>query len=99
MVDTHSRGYLLAARRMFWSGAALFGLGLAAGWSATGHWATSWNCDPTCRPETSTMWHVIDITARTAVVLGTALAVSAFLMIMLRRPRPRPGSSGPRATE
>ncbi|MCX4967449.1 hypothetical protein OHA98_22345 [Streptomyces sp. NBC_00654] len=99
MVDTHSRGYLLAARRMFWSGVSLFGLGLAAGWSATGRWATSWDCDPTCRPGTSTTWHVIEFTALAVIVLGTALAVSAFLMIMLRRPRPRPESDSSRATE
>ncbi|MFE0421442.1 hypothetical protein [Streptomyces sp. NPDC058953] len=94
MVDTHSRGYLLTVRRMFWSGVLLFGLGLAAGWSERRHSASAWECDPTCRPATSTTWEVIEIAALTALVLGPLLAVSAFLMIMLRRPRTRPGNEG-----
>ncbi|QDY77372.1 hypothetical protein [Streptomyces qinzhouensis] len=89
MVDTHSRGYLLLVRRMFWSGIVLFGLGLAAGWSERRHSANSWECDPTCRLTTSTGWEAVEIASLTAMVLGPALAVTAFLMIMLRRPRTR----------
>ncbi|MDQ0988288.1 hypothetical protein [Streptomyces sp. V2I9] len=90
MVDTHARRYLLVVRRMFWAGILFFGLGLAAGWSARSHRATSWDCDPTCRPSPDATWDAIADTALVSVVLGTALAVAAFLMIMLRRPRSLP---------
>lgn len=90
MVDTHSRRYLLLVRRMFWAGVLFFGLGLAASWSARRHRATSWDCDPTCRPSTSTTWEAIADTALVSIVFGPVLAVTAFLMIMLRRPRSLP---------
>lgn len=95
MVDTHARRYLLLARRMFWCGVLFFALGLTAGWSARSHRATSWDCDPTCRPSTSTTWEAVADAALMSIVLGTALAVTAFLMIMLRRPRSLPDNDKP----
>ncbi|WP_371621535.1 hypothetical protein OG245_00445 [Streptomyces sp. NBC_01116] len=95
MVDTHSRRYLLLVRRMFWCGVLFFGLGLAAGWSARSHHATSWDCDPTCRSSTSTAWETVADAALVSILLGTALAVAAFLMIMLRRPRSLPDTDKP----
>ncbi|WP_328719491.1 hypothetical protein OHT52_08325 [Streptomyces sp. NBC_00247] len=97
MVDTHSRRYLLVVRRIFWAGVLLFGLGLTAGWSAKGHRATAWECDPVCRPATSATWRAVSDTAMVSVVLGTALAVAAFLMIMLRRPRAEPDTGSQRS--
>lgn len=95
MVDTHSRRYLLLVRRMFWCGVLFFGFGLAAGWSARSHRATSWDCDPACRPSTSTTWGAVADAALVSIVLGTALAVAAFLMIMLRRPHSLPDKDKP----
>lgn len=95
MVDTHSRRYLLLVRRMFWCGVLFFGLGLAIGWSARSHHATSWDCDPTCRSSTSTAWETVADAALVSILLGTALAVAAFLMIMLRRPRSLPDTDKP----
>ncbi|WP_327118896.1 hypothetical protein OG206_22550 [Streptomyces sp. NBC_01341] len=94
MVDTHSRRYLLVVRRMFWAGVLLLGFGLAAGWSARRHRATSWDCDPTCRPATGATWRTVSDAALVSVVLGTALATAAFLMIMLRSPRSEPDTGG-----
>ncbi|QTA36949.1 hypothetical protein JHY03_71650 (plasmid) [Streptomyces sp. CA-256286] len=93
MVDTHSRRYLLLVRRVFWCGVLFFCLGLSAGWSARSHRATSWDCDATCRPSTSTTWEVVAEAALVSIVLGMALAVAAFLMITLRRPRSLPHDS------
>ncbi|MCX5399654.1 hypothetical protein [Streptomyces sp. NBC_00102] len=90
MVDTHARRYLLVVRRMFWAGVLLLGLGLAVGWAAKGHRASAWECDPTCRPATSTTWRAVSDGAMVSVVLGATLAAAAFLMIMLRRPRAAP---------
>ncbi|CAM5520282.1 hypothetical protein SMICM17S_03769 [Streptomyces microflavus] len=95
MVDTHSRRYLLLVRRVFWCGVLFFCLGLSAGWSARSPRATSGDCDPTCRPSTSTTWEVVAEASLVSIVLGTALAVAAFLMITLRRPRSLPHDSKP----
>ncbi|TXL89320.1 hypothetical protein [Streptomyces sp. IB2014 016-6] len=87
MGDTHSRGFVLAARRMFWSGIPLFGLGLAVAWVADGRLVT-WECESTvCRRTTSAGWEAIQIGALTTLVLGVALTAAGFLMITLRRPR------------
>lgn len=87
MVDTHSRGYVLAARRMFWSGIWLFGLGMAVAWIADGRLIT-WECESTvCRRTISATWETIQIGALTTLVLGIALTVAGFLMVKLRRPR------------
>ncbi|MEV5675739.1 hypothetical protein AB0L68_06545 [Streptomyces sp. NPDC052164] len=95
MVDTHSRGYLLAARRMFWSGILLLLLGLVSTWAVTRHSANSWECDPSCRLSTSTTWEAAEWVGAAFALLGCVLAVASFLMIMWRRPRTPPGKDGP----
>ncbi|MCX4681095.1 hypothetical protein OG413_38475 [Streptomyces sp. NBC_01433] len=95
MVDTYSRGYVLAARRMFCSGILLFLLGLASLWAVTRHSANSWECDPACRLSTSTTWEVAEWAGGALAVLGCMLAVASFLMIRWRGPRTQPGKDGP----
>ncbi|WP_405718197.1 hypothetical protein [Streptomyces sp. NBC_00046] len=94
MVDTHSRGYLLAARRMVWCGILLFVLGLAAIAGSHSDGAISWECDPTCRRTESELWNAVELVGVVSAGLGSVLLVAAFLMVMLRRPRSEPESGG-----
>ncbi|MCX4852142.1 hypothetical protein [Streptomyces sp. NBC_00893] len=94
MIDTHSRGYLLAARRMVWCGILLLVLGLAAIAAAASDGAISWECDPTCRRVESGLWNTVELGGAVSAGTGSVLLVAGFLMVMLRRPRPESGSGG-----
>ncbi|MEV7401959.1 hypothetical protein AB0N93_16405 [Streptomyces sp. NPDC091267] len=93
MVDTRSRGYLLAARWMLWCGIVLFVLGLAGVAGSHSDGAMSFECEPTCRRVESGLWNIVGTAGALSAVTGLVLLVAAFLMVMLRRPR----SEGERA--
>lgn len=92
MVDTRSRGYETAARRMFWSGLALLLLGLAALAAARTDGAQEWVCNPGCHPAANTTWEIIRTLGAVGTGLGALLWATAVLMATLRRP-PTPPSS------
>ncbi|MFD5871631.1 hypothetical protein [Streptomyces sp. NPDC060322] len=94
MVDTHSRAYLLAARRMVWCGILLFVLGLAGVAYSHSDGAMSWECEPTCRRVESGLWNTVGMAGALSAVTGLVLLVAAFLMVMLRRPRPELENEG-----
>ncbi|TXS43728.1 hypothetical protein EAO72_11335 [Streptomyces sp. or43] len=94
MADTHSRGYLLAARWMVWCGILLFVLGLAGLAGSHSDGAMSWACEPTCRRVRSGLWNSVGTAGALSTVTGVALLVAAFLMVMLRRPRSEGESAG-----
>ncbi|WEH38669.1 hypothetical protein [Streptomyces sp. AM 2-1-1] len=87
MVDAHSPGYLLAARRMVWCGLLLFVLGLAGLAGSRSDGAISWECEPACRRVESGLWNTVGTAGALSAVTGVVLVAAAFLMIMLRRPR------------
>ncbi|MGI5358834.1 hypothetical protein ACQI4E_26460 [Streptomyces sp. CA-252508] len=89
MVDTRSRRYATAARRMFWSGIVLFLVGLAALGAARTDGATTWRCDPRCRPVTGTR-ESVEVAGAVVAGLGGLLRAAAVLMATLRRPARRP---------
>ncbi|MGW6844471.1 hypothetical protein [Streptomyces sp. NPDC054958] len=97
MVDTRSRRYEAAARRMFWSGIALLLLGPAALAAARTGSARSWVCDPGCRPTESTAWEITGTLGAVGAALGALLWAVAVLMATLRRPPTPPPSSDPSA--
>lgn len=92
MVDTRSRGYETAARRMFWSGLALLLLGLTALAGARTDGAQSWVCNPGCHLTENTAWEIIRTLGAVGAGLGALLWATAVLMATLRRP-PKPPSS------
>lgn len=94
MVDTHSRGYLLAARWMVRCGIPFFVLGLAGVAGAHSDGAMSWTCESTCRRVESGLWNSVGTAGALSTVTGVVLLVAAFLMVMLRRPRSEGGSDG-----
>lgn len=94
MVDSHSRGYESAARRMFWSGIALFLIGCAVLAAARTGWATEWHCDRVCRPTVSTTWRAVKALGLAAAFVGPLLTAAAYLMVTLRRRPPSPPAPG-----
>ncbi|WP_393053892.1 hypothetical protein [Streptomyces sp. LN549] len=94
MVDTHSRGYLLAARRMVWCGILLFVLGLVGVAGSQSDGAMSWECESTCRRVESGLWNTVEMAGALSAGTGVVLLVAAFLMVMLRRPRSESESDG-----
>ncbi|CAM5480684.1 hypothetical protein SAVIM338S_03278 [Streptomyces avidinii] len=86
MVDTRSRRYEAAARWMFWSGIALFLLGLSALAAARTGGSGSWVCDPGCRPAQGTARAVTRTLGAVGAGLGAVLWAVAVLMATLRRP-------------
>lgn len=88
MVDTHSRGYEAAARWMFWSGIALFLLGLATLGVARADGAQTWECAPGCRLVESTAWETARTVGAGGAALGALLWAAAILMVLRRRRTP-----------